>query len=290
MGIRELVRKDGKELSSLEWLKLHHRAKEKERAQMVEDLNIRPGDIILDLGCGPGLWALLLANKVKPNGRVIGIDSDPEFIAYAQKNLNDNPLKRFIDFQEGDFHAIPFKESSFDVVIFGNCFAYADNITTVLEEKKRVAKPGGRIVGKHWENTITIFYPIDTHFLLKVQTAAARALEEKLVDSPIDNFFGKKMHGLFLKAGLEDVYTKTYAIQRAYPLTPEAKRYIKIKANWLAEVAKPCLTEKDFQQWNSYFDPAFKDYILDQEDFFFLTVEMQTVGICSWRNKKYIGK
>ncbi len=46
----------GLELTSLEWLLDHHRTKEEERRRMVADLNLKPGDTILDLGCGPGLW------------------------------------------------------------------------------------------------------------------------------------------------------------------------------------------------------------------------------------------
>jgi ubiquinone/menaquinone biosynthesis C-methylase UbiE len=285
LSVRESVRKNGKDLSSLEWLDLHHRTKKEEREQMVEDLRLKPGDIVLDLACGPGFWVPLFANKVKPNGKVLGIDIDPDFIDYAKKSLSENPLKKIIDFQEGDFYAIPSGESSFDVVIFGNCFAYVDNVTKVMEELKRVSKPGGRIVGKHWDNTNTIFYPIDTRFLLKVQAAAANALEGKLVDCPIDEFFGKKMHGIFLKAGLNNVSTKTYAIQRVYPLSSEAKLYIKLRANWLSEIAAPCMSREDFEQWNSYFDPTSNSYILDREEFFFLTLEMQTEGVFSGQTK-----
>ena len=67
--------KKGLELASLEWLLDHHRTKKQERRRMVANLNLKPGDAILDLGCGPGLWTPLFAEKVKPNGRLLGLIS-----------------------------------------------------------------------------------------------------------------------------------------------------------------------------------------------------------------------
>ena len=79
MGVtRAFQSTQGMEWISLEWLLDHHKTKEQERRRMVADLNLAPGDAILDLGCGPGLWAPLFAEKVKPNGRVVGVDVSPE--------------------------------------------------------------------------------------------------------------------------------------------------------------------------------------------------------------------
>ena len=40
--------------------------------------------MVLDLGCGPGLWSSMFAEKVKPNGRVVGVDIDSRWIDYAE--------------------------------------------------------------------------------------------------------------------------------------------------------------------------------------------------------------
>jgi ubiquinone/menaquinone biosynthesis C-methylase UbiE len=138
----------------IQWFLDHHRAKEQQRRGMVDDLNLKSGDIVLDLGCGPGLWTSLLAEKVKPDGRIVGLDSDTDFIRYASENLVKEQSEGIIEFHEGDFHSVPFEDESFDLVFFGNCFAYVTDHQKVLEEQKRVTRKGGRIAVKDFEGSV----------------------------------------------------------------------------------------------------------------------------------------
>ncbi len=268
----------GLELTALEWLLDHHRTKEQERRQMVNDLNLNPGDIVLDLGCGPGLWAPLLAEKVKPNGRVIGLDFSPDLINYAMENLNKEPLKDIIEFKIADFYAIPFEDDTFDLAFFGNCFAYVTDPFRVLEEQKRVTKKGGRVAAKDFDGAIIIFHPIEPRLSLRVLAATAQGLKESPPEPLFDNFVGRKMHGLFLQSDFRNVYTTTYAIQKLSPLTAEAKRYITGNAEWYAKIGSPYLSRKDLEQWHAHFDPTCDEYILDRDDFYFCMLEVLTVG------------
>jgi len=268
----------GLELTHVEWLVDHHKAKEQERRQMVDDLNLKPGDVVLDLGCGPGLWTPLLAEKVKPNGRVIGLDFDPALINYAVNNLEKEPLRDIIEFREADFNASPFEDDTFDLIFFSNCFAYVTEPLKALEEQARVTKKGERVAAKDFDGAIIIFHPIDPCLSLKVMAATARRLQENPPEPLFDNYVGRKMHRFFLQTGFKDVSTKTYAIQKLSPLTPEAKRYITGNAEWYARMGSPYLSEEDLQQWQAHFDPTSDKYILDLEEFYFCMLEVLTIG------------
>ncbi len=267
------------ELIDLEWLIDHHKSKEQERRQMVENLDLKSGDIVLDLGCGPGLWTALMAEKVKPNGKVIGVDFSPDLINYAIESMEKDPLSDIIEFHKADFYNIPFNDNMFDLVFFGNCFAYVTGHNKIIEEMKRVAKKeDGRVVAKDFDGGLFIVHPIDPHLTLKVMTATAQALKENPIESFFDNFVGRKMHGIFVKSGFKDVSTTSYAIQKYQPLTPEIKRYIAGNAEWLAKTCSSYLPEEDLQEWRSYFDPTSENYILDLEEFYFCMLEILTIG------------
>lgn len=266
------------EMTELEWLIDHHLTKIEERKQMIASLNLKPGDVVLDLGCGPGLWTNMIAEKVKPNGKVIGIDFAACLIDYAKENI-DEEYKDIIEFRKNDFNKISFEKETFDLVFFGNCLAYVENHYKVLDEMKRVTKKGGRVVAKDFDGAVFIVHPIEPDLSLKILTAAAQELKENPLDPKFDNFMGRKIHGIFCNAGFKNVDTKSYAIQKFYPLSPEAKRYITGNAEWHAKIGSPYLSEEDIRKWRTYFNPKSKNYILDHKEFYFCMLEIFTSGV-----------
>lgn len=268
----------GLELTNIEWLLDHHVTKEQERRQMIDALDINPGDTVLDLGCGPGLWTAMLADKVKPDGKVIGLDFDPSLVKFAQEKISIE-YKDIIEFKEADFHKIPFDANKFDFVFFGNCFAYVTEIEKVIEEMKRVTKEGGKVAAKDFDGAVFIVHPIEPHLTMKILSAAAQSMQETPPDPYFDNFVGRKLHGLFLKAEFRNISTTSHIIQKLSPLIPEAKRYITGNAEWHAKIGSAYLSEDDIQKWKNHFDPKSDTYVLDSEEFYFCMLEILTIGI-----------
>jgi SAM-dependent methyltransferase len=108
-------------------------------------VDLRPGDAVLDVGCGGGLDALLAARRVGPGGRVVGIDLTPEMVRHAREAARQARVKN-AEFQDGIAEKLLFPDGSFDVALANNvvndlCFDKA----TVLAELYRVLRPGGTL-------------------------------------------------------------------------------------------------------------------------------------------------
>jgi arsenite methyltransferase len=110
--------------------------------------NLRPGEVVVDLGSGGGLDVFLAAEKVGPGGKAIGIDMTPQMIALARKNaaigVNGKPYTN-VEFHEGQIDAMPLPDSSADVIISNCVINLAEDKGRVFREMFRVLKPGGRV-------------------------------------------------------------------------------------------------------------------------------------------------
>ncbi len=106
--------------------------------------SLRPGEIVVDLGCGGGLDVFLAAAKVGPTGRAIGIDMTPEMLALARANAARAGLPN-VEFHEATIDRLPLADASVDCVISNCVINLAPDKPAVLREIARVLKPGGRL-------------------------------------------------------------------------------------------------------------------------------------------------
>ena len=106
--------------------------------------NLRPGEVVVDLGSGGGLDVFLAARKVGPTGKAIGIDMTPDMVALAQKNAAKSGLGN-VEFHLGTIDRIPLPDASADVVISNCVINLAPDKRAVFREISRILKPGGRL-------------------------------------------------------------------------------------------------------------------------------------------------
>jgi SAM-dependent methyltransferase len=106
--------------------------------------DLAPGEQVVDLGSGAGFDALLAAQMVAEDGRVIGIDMTPAMLAKARASAQLLDQTN-IEFREGLLEALPVDDDAADVVISNGVINLCPDKATVLDEAFRILKPGGRL-------------------------------------------------------------------------------------------------------------------------------------------------
>ena len=104
---------------------------------------LRPGEVVLDLGSGGGIDVLLSARRVGPTGKAYGLDMTGEMLALARENQRKSGLQN-VEFLEGEIERIPLPDRSVDVIISNCVINLSADKARVLAEAFRVLKPGGR--------------------------------------------------------------------------------------------------------------------------------------------------
>jgi SAM-dependent methyltransferase len=104
---------------------------------------LKPGDVVLDLGSGGGIDVLLSARRVGPAGKAYGLDMTDEMVALARENQQKSGLTN-VEFLRGEIEQIPLPDNSVDVIISNCVINLSADKDRVVAEAFRVLKPGGR--------------------------------------------------------------------------------------------------------------------------------------------------
>ena len=106
-------------------------------------IELRPGEVVLDLGSGGGIDVLLSAQRVGPTGKAYGLDMTDDMLALARENQKQAGVTN-VEFLRGEIENIPLPDNSVDVIISNCVINLSADKDRVLREAFRVLKPGGR--------------------------------------------------------------------------------------------------------------------------------------------------
>ena len=123
------------------------------RSAVLEALNLRTGERVLDVGCGGGFYAYEAAQCVGPTGRVCAIDISPDQITAARARCAE---LGWVECQSADAVAPPYGEAEFDAVFGVQVLEYVANLDGALQALHRVLRPGGRLVilATNWSSLV----------------------------------------------------------------------------------------------------------------------------------------
>ncbi|HEX8001060.1 MAG TPA: methyltransferase domain-containing protein [Mycobacteriales bacterium] len=106
---------------------------------LLDRVDPRPGDAVLDVACGPGTVARLAAARVAPGGRVTGVDLSPAMLAIARSKGGD------VAYVESPADALDVADESYDVVTCQQGVQFFPDKAAALRELRRAARPGARL-------------------------------------------------------------------------------------------------------------------------------------------------
>lgn len=170
---------------------------------MLAPVGVRPGETIIDFGCGPGYVAAQLARLTGPEGHVHAVDVNEAFVARARQVAEASGRSDCITVHHNTDERLPLPDACIDRVYAKNVLEYVPDLVAVLGELRRVLKAGGRMVASDSDFGFVVIEPLTPLEVAELFEAAAPAFK--------DPYVGRRLRAAFLQAGFTDVDVKVAA-------------------------------------------------------------------------------
>jgi SAM-dependent methyltransferase len=195
--------------------------------RLLVDAGIGPGMRVLDVGCGVGDVSLLVASLVRPEGAVLGVDSNPLALGHARERVSAMGLTN-VDFVEGNIRDLAFDEP-FDAAVGRLVLMYLADPAATLRRIAALLRPGGIIAFQ--ELTLTesgLTYP-EAPLLQRTGTL----INETFRRAGMEMEMGLKLYPAFIAAGLPAPATRA---ERPIGGGPDFPGY-----RWMAQITRSIL-------------------------------------------------
>jgi SAM-dependent methyltransferase len=190
----------------IERLRLQAEAMAADAAIMLERAGVGPGWRCVDLGCGPGGITGMLADKVGPNGRVVGVDADPVFLEHARREARSASLGN-VEFISGDAYDTGLAGGAYDLVHVRFVASTAGEPERLFREAARIARPGGCVAFQEPDISTLRCFPAHPAWD-RLRDAIAEAFARVGGDVKL----GQRLYHLARRAGLEDVQYRPFLV------------------------------------------------------------------------------
>jgi SAM-dependent methyltransferase len=209
-------------------------------------LDARPGERILDVGCGRGVAIAYVADRVGPNGLAVGVERLPGYFQPLGADVSDNqaavPLGVCADARE-----LPLADGTFDALLCINVLEAIPDRAGALAEMRRVLKPGGRILVAHDDYESMVFAGADRDLTRQAVLAYSRAKFKSYLTS--DGQMGRHLWGIFANSGFVDTQLRVVPlVNTTYREPLHGWTLSRFSAEFVAEVSD--LTQPEIDRWH----------------------------------------
>lgn len=249
----------------------------------IESLALRPGQRVLDVGCGPGAHLGIFAEQVAPDGEVVGLDISAERLEVAAElNAHEISAER-VALREGDLHELPFDGGTFDMVWTSLVLHHEDDPVAVVRELARVVGAGARVAVMDSDGGGSFpLLPWEPEFELRLRAASLRAEQERYggaLPYVFRGYLARRLPEILGAAGLGSVILHAFSDVERAPLDPFTEAEL---CNWFlssfARRIQDYLAPADRRRLEAYFTPGSEDYLPGRADFFSARAHYLCVG------------
>jgi len=187
---------------------------------VIDSLQLPKGSLGLDIGCGIGLYTLLLAEAVGPGGHVTGIDITEEFLEKARSLSSQSRIGDRTSFKEGDAGKLPFDENTYDWACSMDFAGYAPlEPVALLKEMGRIVKPGRMVFILMWSSQKLL--PGFPKLEAELNATSSGIAPFNVARNP--EYHMMRALGWFSRAGLIEQEVRTFVRDICPPLSPEMR-------------------------------------------------------------------
>jgi ubiquinone/menaquinone biosynthesis C-methylase UbiE len=202
-----------------------------------EKLAIRPGASVLEIGCGNGVDATILAGLAGPGGRVAGLDVSSTMLASARSRAcAGSPSPEYL---LCDAAKLAFSDNSFDAARADRVLQHTGDPAAVVGEMARVTRPGGRVV---------VFEPDWETFVL---SPGEREITRKILNSWCDRipsgWAGRSLSAAFTAAGLDGIEVAPASL--VITSLPLARRIFDLETTASLTVGDCIVSSREAEEW-----------------------------------------
>lgn len=180
---------------------------------LIEAADPKPGERVLDVGCGTGSVAREVASRLGATAALSAVDLSPNMLAVARAAAAREGLT--IDWHEGNAEHLPFHDAAFDLVLCQFALMFVANKAAALSEMRRVVTETGRVLVSVWQGLERHPFYQNLHNVIE-QRVGMSALQEIFSLGNSDD-----LRQLALAAGFRHVEIKSFSLNARFP-NPEA--------------------------------------------------------------------
>ncbi|WP_292530619.1 methyltransferase domain-containing protein [Methylocystis sp.] len=171
----------------------------------LDRLGIKPGERVIDLGCGPGYVLSLLAERVGPGGSVIGLERDARFASLARRYVAERALSQ-VEVIEGDAFDTGQPRASFDGAHMRLVLVNVPDPQRIVREMASLVRPGGWVASFEADLLSLNCDPPSAEWIRLLDAYKAYSDAQG-----IDLCIGRRTHSLFRAAGVTDIHVEAVA-------------------------------------------------------------------------------